>query len=132
MLLPEVPAGLYHAVVIPPSIETEHKSTEPTIASESELATAVSSKDPVAPKRRQGKQLPMQSAKSNKHTSTSLSVPKPATNLNQKNLLLKMKMKTFMKQLVLIPIILNKVPLMKCMQSCPVPNLSMIGIKILM
>ena len=43
------------SVVIPPSTGTEHKSTEPTIASESQLATAVSSKFPVATKRRQGK-----------------------------------------------------------------------------
>ena len=44
MLLPVVPAGLDPAVVIPLSTETEHESTEPTIASESQLATAVSSK----------------------------------------------------------------------------------------
>jgi hypothetical protein len=44
MLLPVVPAGLDPAVVIPLSTEAEHKSTEPTIAFKSELATAVSQK----------------------------------------------------------------------------------------
>ncbi len=44
MLLPVIPAGLDPDVVIPPSTETEDKSTEPTIAFKSELATAVSQK----------------------------------------------------------------------------------------
>jgi hypothetical protein len=44
MLLAVVPAGLDPAVVILPSTETEHKSTEPNIAFKSELATAVSQK----------------------------------------------------------------------------------------
>ncbi len=44
MLLPVVPASLDPAVVILPSTETEHKSTEPTIVFKSELATAVSQK----------------------------------------------------------------------------------------
>ena len=76
-------AGLDPAVIIPPSSETKNKSTKPTIASESQLASAVSSKDPVATKRCQGKELPLQAAKSKKLTSTSLSVPKPATNQTQ-------------------------------------------------
>ena len=58
-----VEQGLDPSVVIPPSTETEHERTEPTIASESQLATAVSSKIPVATKRCQGKQLPTQAAK---------------------------------------------------------------------
>ena len=73
------------SVVIPPSTETEHKSTDPTIASESQLATTVSSKIPVATKHCQGKELPTRAAKSKKLTSTSLSVPKPATNQTQNN-----------------------------------------------
>ena len=52
-------AGFRSSVVILPSTETEHKSTEPTIAPAAQLATSVPSKDPVATKRRQGKQLPM-------------------------------------------------------------------------
>ena len=59
---------------------------EPTIASESQVATSVSSKNPVATKRRQGKQLPMGAAKLNKLTSTSFSDPKPATNQTQNDL----------------------------------------------
>ena len=78
MLLPVVPAGLDPA-------ETEHKGTDPTIAPESQLAIVLSSKDHFATKRRQGKQLPMRPSKSNKLTSTSLSVPKPATNQTQNN-----------------------------------------------
>ena len=60
--------------------------TEPTIAPAEQQATAVSSKDPFVTKRRQGKQLPMQLAKSNKLTSTSLSDPKPANNPTKKQL----------------------------------------------
>jgi len=44
MLLPVVPASLDPAVVVSPSTETQHKSTEPTIVFKSELATAVSQK----------------------------------------------------------------------------------------
>ena len=76
MLVPVEP-GLDPSVAIPPSTETEHKSTEPPIAPAAQLANFVSSKDPVSKKRCQGKQLPMRSAKSNKLTSTSLSYPKP-------------------------------------------------------
>ena len=78
MLLQVLPVGLDPAVVIPPSTETEHESTEPTITPESQLAIAVSSKDPSPKKPHLGKQLPMQAAKSNKPTSTSLSDLKPA------------------------------------------------------
>ena len=80
-----VAPGLDPSVVIPPSTETEHKSTEPTIATAAQLASAVSPKMPVATKRCQDKQLPMRAAKSNKLTSTSLSDPKPATNQTQNN-----------------------------------------------
>ena len=59
-----VESDLYHSVVIPPSTETEHVCTEPTIASKSQLATAVSSKIPDATKHRQGQQLPTRAAKS--------------------------------------------------------------------
>ena len=58
-----VEPGLDPSAVIPPSTEPEHESTELTIASEAQVATAVSSKIPVAPKRCQGKQLPMRAAK---------------------------------------------------------------------
>jgi hypothetical protein len=75
-----VEPGRNPSVVIPPSTETELESADPTIASESQLATAVSSKIPVATKRPQGKQLPTRAAKSKKLTSTSLSVPKLPTN----------------------------------------------------
>jgi hypothetical protein len=80
-----LPAGLDPVVIIPPSSETKNKSTKPTIASESQLATAVSSKIPVATKRRQSKELPTRAAKSMKLTSSSLSVPKPANNQTQNN-----------------------------------------------
>ncbi len=49
----------------------------------SQLATVAPSKDPVAAKRLQGRQLPMRAAKLNKLATTSLSVPKPATNQTQ-------------------------------------------------
>ncbi len=78
MLLPVVPAGLDPAVVILPSTETDHESTEPTIAPESQLAITVSSKDPSPTKRCLGKQLPMQATKLNKLTSNSFSDLKPA------------------------------------------------------
>ncbi len=52
-----LPAGLDPSVIIPPSSETK-KSTDPTIATESQLAIVASSKDPVATKRCQGKELP--------------------------------------------------------------------------
>ena len=81
-MLPVVP-GLDPAVVIPPSTETEQESTEPITAPVAQLATAVSSKDPFVSKFPQGKQIPMQSAKSNTLTSASLSDPKPATNHTQ-------------------------------------------------
>ena len=55
MLLQVVPAGLDPAVIIPPSTETEHESTDPTITPESQLAIVASSKDPVATKRHQGR-----------------------------------------------------------------------------
>ena len=58
VLLLVVP-GLDPAVVIPLSTDIEQETTETTIAPASQLATAVSSKDPVAKKRRQGKQLPI-------------------------------------------------------------------------
>ncbi len=48
MLLPVVPASLDPPVVISPTTETEHKSTEPTIAPAEQLASAIFSKDPVA------------------------------------------------------------------------------------
>ena len=70
--------------VIPPSTETEHESTEPTITHESQLAIAVFSKDPSPTKKRLGKQLPMQAAKLNKLTFTSLSDLKP-THSQTKN-----------------------------------------------
>ena len=44
MLLQVLPVGLDPVVVIPPSTETEHESTETTITPESQLAIAVSSK----------------------------------------------------------------------------------------
>ena len=47
MLVPVEP-GLDPSVVIPPSTETEHKSTEPTIAHAAQLASAILSKYPVA------------------------------------------------------------------------------------
>ena len=47
MLVPVEP-GLDPSVVIPPSTETEHKSTEPTIAHAAQLASAILSKEPVA------------------------------------------------------------------------------------
>jgi hypothetical protein len=78
-----VEPGVDPSSVIPPSTGTEHESTKPTIASESQLAFAVSSKIPVTTKRLQGKKLPTQAAKSNELTSTSLSDPKPATNQTQ-------------------------------------------------
>ena len=68
------------ADVIPPYTEIEQEITEQTIVPAAQKATAVSSKDPFVSKRCQGKQLPIQSAKSNKLTSTSLSDPKPANN----------------------------------------------------
>jgi hypothetical protein len=80
-----VEPGLDPSVVIPPSTGTELESTKPTIASESQLATAVSSKIPVATKCCQGKELPTRAAKSMKLTSSSLSVPKPANNQTQNN-----------------------------------------------
>ena len=61
MLVPVVPDS-DTADVIPLSKEIEHDIIEPTIAPKSQLATAVSSKDPVATKCCQGKQLPMRSA----------------------------------------------------------------------
>jgi hypothetical protein len=78
-----VEPGLDPSSVIPLSTETEHESTEPTIATESQLATAVLSKIPDATKHRQGKELPTRATKSNKLTSKSLSDPKPATNQTQ-------------------------------------------------
>ena len=77
--------GLDPAVVIPPFTETEHKSKEPIITPESQLAIAVSSKDPSPTKRLLGKQLPMQAAKLNKLKSTSLSDLKPAHNQTKNN-----------------------------------------------
>ena len=68
------------ADVIPLSKEIGQDITEPTIAPAAQQATAVSSKVPFVTKRRQGKQIPMKSAKSNKLTSTSLSDPQPANN----------------------------------------------------
>ena len=53
-----VEPGLNPSDVIPPSTETEHESTDPTIAPESQLANAVSSKLPVDTKHCQGKELP--------------------------------------------------------------------------
>ncbi len=47
MLVP-VELGLDPYVVILPSTETEHKSTEPTIAPAAQLASSIFSKDPVA------------------------------------------------------------------------------------
>ena len=79
MLVPVEP-DLDPSVVIPPSTETEQKKTEPTIACAAQLASAISSKDPIAKKRCQGKQLPLHSAKSNEVSSTSFSYPKPASN----------------------------------------------------
>ena len=61
MLVPVEP-GLDSLVVMLPSTETEDKIAEPTIAPAAQLETFVSSKDPVATKFRQGKQLPMQYA----------------------------------------------------------------------
>ena len=78
MLLPVVPACVDPVVVIPPSTKTEHESTEPTIAPESQLSTSVPSKDHSPKKQRLGKQLPMRASKLNKLTSTSLSDLKPA------------------------------------------------------
>ncbi len=78
-----VEPGVDPSSVIPHSTGTEHESTKPTIASESQLAFAVSSKIPVTKKCLQGKKLPTQAAKSNELTSTSLSDPKPATNQTQ-------------------------------------------------
>ncbi len=49
MLVPVEP-GLDPSVVILPSTETEHKSTEPTLAPAAQLASAIFSKDPVAKK----------------------------------------------------------------------------------
>ena len=69
MLLLVVP-GLDPSVVIAPSTEKEQNITEPTIAPAAQLATAVSSRDPVAPKNCHNKKIPMRSAKSNKLTST--------------------------------------------------------------
>ena len=78
-----VEPGKNPSVVIPPSTKTEHESKDPTNASESQLATAVSSKISVATKHCQGKELPTRASKSKKLTSTSLSVVKPATNQTQ-------------------------------------------------
>ena len=83
--------GLDPSSVIPPTIGTERESTEPAIALESQLATAASSTIPVAPKRRQGKELPMRAAKklpiqatkSKRLTSTSISDSKRAINQTQ-------------------------------------------------
>ena len=84
MLVP-VKTGLDPSVVISPSTGTELESTKPTPASESQLATAVSAKIPVATKHCQGKELPTRATKSMKLTSSSLSVPKPANNQTQNN-----------------------------------------------
>ena len=130
MLLPVVP-GLDLADVIPLSKEIEQDIIEPTIAPAAQLATAISSKDPIATKRGQGKQLPMQSAKLNKLTYTSLSDPKPANIQTIHDCTFEDEDRIFIKQLVLIPIITNNILTMKCMQSCPISNMSMTGIKIL-
>jgi hypothetical protein len=47
MIVPVEP-GLDPSAVIPPSTETEHKSTEPTIAHAAQLASAILSKYPLA------------------------------------------------------------------------------------
>jgi hypothetical protein len=47
MIVP-VELGLDPSAVIPPSTETEHKSTEPTIAHAAQLASAILSKYPLA------------------------------------------------------------------------------------
>lgn len=75
-----VEPGLDPSLVILSSTETEHDIIEPTIASESQLATAFISKKNVATIRRLGKLLPTRAAKSAKLTSTSMSDSKPASN----------------------------------------------------